>query len=53
MKSSSVPADLCYQFTIFICYSQSIFKVPGSLPQNMIVKLRMRLAQQRRNQARH
>jgi len=49
---SSVAADLCYQFTIFI-YSQSIFKVPGSLPQNMIVKLRMRLAQQRRSQTRH
>ncbi|PNF31918.1 Growth hormone-regulated TBC protein 1-A [Cryptotermes secundus] len=33
-------------------FMQSIFKVPGSLPLNLIVKLRTRLAQQRQNQMR-
>lgn len=41
---------LSWKLKIYLCTFQSIFKVPGSLPRNLIVKLRMRLAQQRQNQ---
>lgn len=43
---------LSWKLKIYLCTFQSIFKVPGSLPRNLIVKLRTRLAQQRQNQMR-